>query len=133
MSLYGLVHPFPEKCESLNWRWVHSAQLVPQGLGPVMKTTPQCDFGDIAPYKNPQVIRELAATMPFRIWGYPNVTQCGRMAPLLYYRRPDPNPTYKSCGGRGTNPATGCPYTNNPNRGQCSCGSDNPSWPYTFS
>ena len=132
MSLNGLVHPFPEKYESLNWRWVHGLQMGPQGLGPIMNKTPQYDYGNIAPYTDPKVVAQLEATMPFRIWGYPNVTQCGRMAPLLYYRRKDPNPqSPNGCGAPETNPLTGCPYSKNVPR-QCGCGSDNPSWPYTF-
>lgn len=133
MSLNGLVHPFREKCESQNWRWVRGMQLMPQGLGPVMNTQLQCTYGQFAPYENPEVIKELEATTPFRVWGYPNVTQCGRMAPLLYYRKVDPNPSRASCGEVGTNPATGCPYSGNGPPRQCSCGSDNPSWPYTLS
>jgi len=98
MSLNGLVRPFPEKCESLNWRWVVGNQLTPQGLGPVMDQTIKCEYGDIAPYTNPNVTAQLQATTPFRVWGYPNVTQCGRMAPLLYYHKNGPRQS-NGCGG----------------------------------
>nr|QBK87299.1 MAG: hypothetical protein LCMAC201_02010 [Marseillevirus LCMAC201] len=113
MSLNGLVHPEREKCESANWRWVRAHQLAPQGLGPLLDTQNRCDYGSIAPYTSAEEMAKMNATMPFRIWGYPNVTQCSRLAPLLYYPRVDPNPKRK-CGP------------------QCTCGSDNPSWPAGF-
>jgi len=123
MALNGLVHPFPVKCESLNWRWVVGNQMTPQGLGPKMNQQVQCNYGDSAPYQDPRVLQQLENTLPFRVWGYPAVTQCGRMAPLLYYHRRDPNPDTRSCGASGV--CGGQPS------GKCSCGSDNPSWPYT--
>lgn len=92
MSLNGLVKPEREKCESANWRWVRAHQLAPQGLGPVMYPYRQCNYGDIAPYESQKVLNEMAASMPLRIWGYPNVTACSRLAPLLYAPRVDPNP-----------------------------------------
>ena len=111
MSLNGLVHPAREKCESLNWRWVRAHQLAPQGLGPVMSPIRQCDYGQIGPYVSPQVKQQLDAATPYRVWGYPAVTACSRMAPILHYQRRDPNPQQQ----RGPN---------------CNCGSDNPGWPY---
>lgn len=113
MSLYGLVHPAQQKCESANWRWVRSQQLAPQGLGPIMDTTNKCNYGDFAPYVSPKVINELEQALPFRVWGYPNVTQCGRLAPLLYAPRRDPNP--KPPTGPG-----------------CSCQRETPQWPYGY-
>jgi hypothetical protein len=89
----GLVHPFREKCESANWRWVRANQLAPQGLGPAMNLQNQCSYGMIAPYTNPQVVAQMEAATPFRVWGYPNVTACGKLAPLLYAPRVDSNPT----------------------------------------
>jgi len=85
MSLNGLVHPKREKCESLNWRWVRTHQLGVQGLGPHMDTKNKCGYGDVAPYTAPREIQKLDATLPFRVWGYPAVTQCSRLGPLLYY------------------------------------------------
>ena len=109
----GLVHPFRKKCESANWRWIRGQQLAPQGLGPIMDTTKQCNYGSIAPYTSPQVMKEMDAETPFRVWGYPNVTQCSKLAPLLYAPRVDPNPQ-KTCGG------------------QCICGREHPQWPTGF-
>lgn len=114
MSLNGLVHPNRTKCESANWRWVRAAQLAPQGLGPVLDQERQCDYGDIAPYKSQQVLNDIANTMPFRIWGYPNVTSCSKLSPLLYAPRVDPKPPVP-CSERG----------------QCKCGRDQ-QWPYGF-
>ena len=115
MSLNGLVHPERTKCESANWRWVRAQQLAPQGLGPIMNPERKCSYGDIAPYESQQVLNEMAAAMPYRIWGYPNVTQCSRLAPLLYAPRVDPNPP-KPCSSNG----------------QCNCGGTTPQWPYGF-
>lgn len=84
MSLYGLVHPFQKKCSSANWRWVRSQQLAPQGLGPALDLTNRCDYGQVAPYTNPKVIQSIDQSLPFRVWGYPAVTDCSRLAPLLY-------------------------------------------------
>jgi hypothetical protein len=96
MSLYGLVHPFPEKYQSLNWSWVRAQQLAPQGLGPVMDTTPKYEYGEYAPYVSYNVLNNLKNAQPFRVWGYPNVTPCGRMAPILYYARRDPDPSVQT-------------------------------------
>ncbi len=115
MSLNGLVRPERTKCESANWRWVRAHQLAPQGLGPVMNPQRQCNYGDIAPYTSQQVLNDMAKAMPFRIWGYPNVTQCSRLGPLLYAPRVDPNPP-KSCSDQG----------------RCNCGGEYPNWPYGF-
>jgi hypothetical protein len=112
MSLYGLVHPEQEKYQSLNWSWVRAQQLAPQGLGPYMDTRPQFEYGEYAPYISPSVINNLQQTQPFRIWGYPNVSPCGKMAPLLYAPRRDPNPQQ--------------------NTKQCSCNAPIQRWPYGF-
>lgn len=87
MSLNGLVKPDRTKCESANWRWVRAHQLAPQGLGPHIDPHNNCNYGDIAPYTSQQVLLEMSETIPFRIWGYPVVTDCSRMGPLLYYNR----------------------------------------------
>ncbi len=113
MSLNALVHPEREKCESLNWRWVRAHQLGVQGLGPEMNTQNECNYGDYAPYTSPQELQKMDATLPFRVWGYPNVTPCSRLAPLLYAPRVDPNPP-KPCGA------------------QCTCNSRARQWPYGF-
>ena len=113
MSLNGLVHPEREKCESLNWRWVRAHQLAPQGLGPEMSTQNECNYGDVAPYTSPQELQKMDAALPLRVWGYPNVTQCSRLAPLIYAPRVDPNPP-KPCGA------------------QCTCNSCARQWPYGF-
>jgi hypothetical protein len=97
MSLNGLVNPFREKCESLNWRMIRSEQLQPQGLGPYINMQNRCDYSSIAPYTDPNVIRKLYSELPLRIAGYPAVTPCGRMAPLIYYPKIDRNPKVK-CG-----------------------------------
>ena len=89
MSLNGLVKPERTKCESANWRWVRAHQLAPQGLGPYIDTQNKCNYGSIAPYTSQQVLLQMSETMPFRIWGYPAVTDCSRLAPLLYYHRRD--------------------------------------------
>ena len=115
MSLNGLVHPAREKCESANWRWVRAHQLAPQGLGPQMDLQNRCNYGSFAPYTNPQEIWAMERAMPFRIWGYPAVTQCSRLAPLLYAPRVDPNPPKGQCGN-----------------GKCNCGGMYPQWPYGF-
>jgi len=85
MSLNGLVQPWPEKCASLNWNWIRAHQLAPQGLGPIMDPTIKCNYGEYAPYIYPQ--QSLKIAQPFRVWGYPNVTQCSTLAPLLYKHR----------------------------------------------
>ena len=97
MSLNGLVHPFPKKCNSANWRWIRAHQLAPQGLGPVMDTQIRCDYGDIAPYTDPRVVQSIEMTTPFRVWGYPAVTDCSRLAPLLYDVRNRPMPPSYYC------------------------------------
>lgn len=91
MSLNGLVHPDIPKCQSLNWSWVRAQQLAPQGYGPTLSNIPQCNYGEYAPYIFPETIRKLENTTPFRIEGYPNVTQCSRLAPLLYSPKIDKN------------------------------------------
>jgi hypothetical protein len=98
MSLNGLVHPEREKCESLNWRWIRAHQLGVQDMGPIMDTKNECNYGNNAPYISPKVQQEMNMGLPFRVWGYPNVTQCSRLAPLLYAPRIDPNP--KSNNGK---------------------------------
>ena len=112
MSLNGLVHPKQEKCQSLNWSWVRANQLAPQGLGPIMNTEMQCNYGDYAPYTSQKTIRQLEQAQPFRVWGYPNVTSCSRLGPLLYAPRVDKNPRYKTVN--------------------CTCSSGNPGWPQGF-
>ena len=113
MSLNGLVHPEREKCESQNWRWIRAHQLGVQGLGPIMDTTNECNYGNNAPYVSPKVQQQMDNALPFRVWGYPNVTQCSKLAPLLYAPRVDPNPKPPSCP-------------------QCSVSTNNPSWPKGF-
>ncbi len=115
MSLNGLVHPAREKCESANWRWVRAHQLAPQGLGPILDTKNQCNYGVIAPYKSQQELCKMNRATPFRVWGYPNVTQCSKLAPLLYAPRVDPKPYKRHCSG-----------------GKCTCGGEFPQWPYGF-
>jgi hypothetical protein len=115
MSLNGLVRPAREKCESANWRWVRAHQLAPQGLGPEMDLQRRCNYGSVAPYTNPQELAAMERTTPFRVWGYPNVTQCSRLGPLLYAPRVDPNPPKGDYGS-----------------GKCNCGGESPQWPYGF-
>lgn len=112
MSLNALVQPEHEKCESLNWRWVRANQLAPQGLGPRLDPCLQCSYGDIAPYQSPQLMAQMRASMPLRVWGYPNVTPGGRMAPLIYYPRVDPNPPVQTKG--------------------CNCSANKYGWPYVI-
>ena len=95
MSLNGLVHPDRPKCQSLNWSWVRAQQIAPQGLGPHLDPVRRCDYGDIAPYTDPAVVQEVETAMPFRIWGYPNVTACSRLSPLLFAQ------IHPSCGWGG--------------------------------
>jgi len=79
----GLVHPFKEKCQSLNWSWVRGLQLAPHGLDPNLDTRMKCDYGEYAPYNHDE-IRKLERVQPFRAWNYPEVTMCGKLGPLLY-------------------------------------------------
>ena len=84
MSLNGLVRPNRPKCQSLNWSWIRAHQLAPQGLGPIMDPIRRCDYGNTAPYIDPTVYNKLDKLTPYRVWGYPNVTKCSRLAPLIY-------------------------------------------------
>jgi hypothetical protein len=113
MSLNGLVHPFREKCESANWRWVRAHQLMPQGLGPIMDQQNRCDYYDSAPYIDPKVMQELHNYNVLRASGYPNVTMFGKMGPLLYRGKPPAS----TCGKQvpytpGTLPPSYCSVYN---------------------
>lgn len=112
MSLNGLVHPERKKCESANWRWVRAHQLAPQGYGPTMDLTNRCNYGDIAPYTDERVVSQMNAELPLRVEGYPNVTMCGKLGPLIYLPKID-----KDAGKR---------------QSQCNCGPKEQQWPWGF-
>jgi len=81
MSLYGLIHPDRTKCESLNWRIVRGEQLQPNSG---MTKERQCDYGAMAPYTSSRTVSMLERENPLRIMGYPYVTKCSTLSPLIY-------------------------------------------------
>lgn len=110
MSLNGLVHPEKTKCESANWRWVRAHQLAPQGYGPALDLTNRCNYGDTAPYTDQRVMSQMKAELPLRVSGYPNVTMCGKLGPLIYLPKMDTNPK----------------------KSECNCGPKEQQWPWGF-
>jgi hypothetical protein len=106
MSLNSHVHPFPRKCESYNNRMIWAEQLAPQGLGPFIDPVMQCDYpGGVAPYLQPEIQRGMAFADQFREAGYFWTNDCGKLTPILYQTRRDPNPVKQF----GT-PSIGWPY-----------------------
>lgn len=84
--------PNEKKCESANWRWVRAPQLVPQGYEPSLDLANRCEYGDVAPYTNERVLSQMQTGQPLHIAGYPNVTMCGKLGPLIYLPKIDTNP-----------------------------------------
>lgn len=115
-SMYGVpVQPFPAKCESLSNRLVWADQLAPQGLGPHLSPILQCNYGTVAPYTNPQVVKNMNLVTPWRVAGYPYVDEAAsRLGPLLYNRVRDSHPHVpRADGGCECKPLIGWPYTFN--------------------
>lgn len=82
MSLNGLVQPPRIKCQDLNWSMIRAQQLSPSGMDPRYEIRPQCDYGTIAPYMDPNVVHTVELANSLR--GAPT-SMCGKQAPRLYF------------------------------------------------